>query len=60
MIFVCIENQNNIFDDKINYDYTNYDLYSYSDGFFTKPHRKTHYVINQITIDHINKYLIKF
>ena len=60
MISLYIENNDDIFDDKLNYSYKNYDIYTYSNGIFAKPNKKLTYVLDNITINHIDKYLIKF
>lgn len=59
MISLYDLNSNDIFDDKLNYDYNNYDIYLYSDGIFTKPNKTKIYEIELSTINHIKNYLVE-
>jgi hypothetical protein len=56
-ISLYIENSNDIFDDKFNYDYKHYNTYTYSNGIFKASNRNEIFNVNATTIKHIQNKL---
>ena len=56
-ISLYIEKPDDIFDDKFNYDYKQYNTYTYSNGIFKASNRNETFNVNAVTINHIQNKL---